>query len=58
MNLQLKKEIFLYMMENHNEFQLVNATAKKFRQYIYTPEGSFCIGGKEVLDFISAVDKL
>lgn len=58
MNTQLKKEIFLYMMENHNEFQIVNTTVEKFRQYIYTPEGNFCIGGEEVLNFIKSVDKL
>jgi len=58
MNLELKKAIFLYMAENQNEFQLVNKTAEKFRQYIYTPEGEYCIGGKEVHDFIVAVNKL
>ena len=58
MNIQLKKEIFLYMIENHNEFQLVNSTVKKFKQYIYTENGEFCIGGEEVHDFILQVNKL
>jgi hypothetical protein len=55
MNLELKKAIFLYMAEHHNDFQLINITVEKFRQYIYTPEGEFCYCGKEVQDFIVAV---
>lgn len=58
MNLELKKAILLYMLENQNEFQLVNNTVEKFRQYIYTPEGEYCIGGKKVAEFVSASDKL
>lgn len=57
MLIELKKAIFDYMCGNA-DFQIVNNTVKKFRQYIYTPEGEFCIGGKKVHDFIVEVDKL
>lgn len=58
MNLELKKAIFNYMADNQNEFQLVNSTTKKFSQYLYTPEGEYCFGGKAVSEFICQVDKL
>jgi hypothetical protein len=55
MHTDLKKAIIDFMFENKNEFQLVNATTKKFNQYIYTPEGSYCIGGNKVANFIQLV---
>jgi len=55
---ELKKEIIDFMFENKNEFQLVNATHEKFRQYIYKPDGNYCIGGNGVSEFISKADKL
>lgn len=58
MNTELKKVIVNFMLDNEKEFQLVNATIDKFRQYIYTPEGEYCIGGKEVSDFIVTFNKL
>ena len=57
MNTELQKEIFDHMAGN-KDFQLVNNTVEKFRQYIYTPEGNFCYGGEKVHDFICAIDKL
>jgi hypothetical protein len=57
MNTELQKAIFNYMVGN-KEFQLINKTTGKFRQYIYTPEGEFCIGGKQVANFIEGIDKL
>jgi len=57
MNQELKKAIVNYMFDNANQFQLVNSTIQEFRQYIYTPEGAYIIGGKEVREFISLVDK-
>jgi hypothetical protein len=58
MNLQLKKAIFNYMIDNSTNSQLLNTTTKEFRQYIFTDKGEFCIGGEEVHEFILAVDKL
>jgi DNA polymerase II large subunit len=58
MNSELKKVIFLYMNENANDFQLVINTFEKFKQYIYLPDGNYCIVGKEVSEFIEAVIKL
>ena len=57
MLLELKKAIFSYMCENSKNFQLVNATTQHFRQYIFTPEGEYCIGGREVSNFISLIEK-
>jgi hypothetical protein len=55
MNLELKKQIFLFMCENQNEFQLVNFTIDEFRSYIYTPKGDYLIGGQTVYEFISTI---
>lgn len=57
MHTDLKKAIIDFMFENKNEWQLVNTTKEKFRQYIYTPEGSYCIGGNKVANFIELVYK-
>ena len=58
MNLQLKKAIFNFMIDNSKVFNLVNHTKEHFRQYIYTPDGNYCFGGEEVSNFISSIDKL
>jgi hypothetical protein len=58
MNKELKKAIILWMLDNQNEFQLVNATTKKFRPYIYDSEGEYLIGGEKVSNFITGFDKL
>lgn len=57
MNLELKKAIFNNMLENATDFQLVNNTVERFRQYIYTPAGEYRIGGQKVADFIKLMDK-
>ena len=57
MLLELKKAIFAWMCDNQKEFQLVNATTQHFRQYIFTPEGEYCIGGQKVSEFISLINK-
>lgn len=55
---ELKKAITDSMFENINDFQLVNNTVNEFRQYIYTPAGEYCVGGKRVSEFITSFDKL
>jgi hypothetical protein len=57
MNIELKKAIVNFMFDNINMFGLTSGTRDKFRQYVYTPEGEYCIGGEEVSEFISSVDK-
>ena len=57
MHNELKKAIVNFMLDNVKEFQLINRTSQEFRQYIYTETGEYCIGGKEVSEFISNVDK-
>ena len=58
MNKELKKAIVNYMFDNATEFQLINATQERFRQYIYTEKGDYCYGGQLVVDFVSDVNKL
>ena len=58
MNTELKKAIVNYIFDNSNEFQIINATVKEFKLYIYNNEGNFLIGGKEVSEFISEAIKL
>jgi len=58
MNTDLKKAIIDFMFENVDEFQLVNATTAHFRQYIYTQDGHYCIGGEVVSIFIENAEKL
>ena len=58
MNRELKKAIINYIFENEKEFQLPNAMATKFRNYIYDEKGNFLIGGEEVKVFIGNAIKL
>lgn len=57
MHTELKKQIVIYLLDNMNNFQIINATKKEFRQYIYIEEGSYCIGGEEVENFIKNIYK-
>lgn len=57
MHNELKKAIVNFMLDNVKEFQLINRTSQEFKQYIYTDKGEYCIGGKEVSEFINKVDK-
>lgn len=52
MNKELKKAILVFILDNEKEFQIVNRSAKEFRQYIYTDKGEYCYGGEAVLKFI------
>jgi hypothetical protein len=54
MNNELRKAIVVYMLENENDFQLVNNTTKQFKQYIYNEEGEHCFGGEATHHFITA----
>lgn len=54
----LKKSIIFYILENVDEFQLVNATIENFREYIYNSEGNYLMSGEEVSDFIRDACKL
>ena len=58
MNKELKQAIINFMFENNTEFQLINKTTEKFRQYIYDASGNYCFGGKAVHSFIQIADKL
>jgi len=55
---ELKQSIVEYMFNNSTDFQLLNQTIKEYRQYIFTPEGNYCIGGEKVSEFISSFEKL
>ena len=56
MDLQLKKVILLWLLDNENKWQRVNACVNQFRSYIYSNEGDYLIGGEEVYDFIKKAD--
>lgn len=58
LNKQLKRAIVNYMFDNAAEFQLINTTTDKFRQYIYTEQGEYCFGGEQVSKFIGDVGRL
>lgn len=58
MRLELKQAILNWIIENINEFQLVNACHKAFREYIYNAEGNYLIGGEKVSQFIDDAIKL
>ena len=55
---ELKKQIILWLLEHENEWQRVNACIDEFRNYIYSDNGNYLIGGENVANFISNVDKL
>lgn len=58
MSKELKKAIINWMFDNSKEFQLINATAERFRSYIYDDKGNYLIGGKDIMEFIRKADKL
>lgn len=55
---ELKKEIILWLFENENIWQRVNACVENFRDYIYDKNGNYLIGGENVADFIKQTDEL
>ena len=58
MNTQLKQAITNFIFDNLNEFQLVNATTRHFRPYIYDAQGEYLYGGKQVTNFIKQATQL
>ena len=58
MHKELKKSIILWLLDNENVWQRVNACHKQFRSYIYDSDGNYLIGGEIVSNFISDADKL
>lgn len=59
MQYSLMQEIFNFMIENRNEFQLLNATTTKFRAYIFDEEGEYLKhGGKQVSSYILRTNDL
>lgn len=58
MNWGLMQAICEFIADNHNEFQLLNATTRQFREYIFDKEGEYLIGGKQVSSYIIKQTKL
>ncbi len=56
--MELKKAILNYILDNSDEFQLINSTVNKFREYIYDSKGEFLFGGEKIHDFILESIKL
>ena len=57
-DLELKKEIINWLIENKNVWQRVNECSEHFKNYIYNEDGNYLIGGKEVMEFIKKADIL
>ena len=55
---ELKAAILNWLLENENEWGRVNACTEAFREYIYSRNGNYLIGGESVAEFIRAADKL
>ena len=59
MQYSLMQAIFNYIIDNRNEFQLINTTTNHFRAYIYDDQGEYQPhGGKQVGEFIHDAIKL
>lgn len=54
----LKKSIIHYILENIDDFQIVNATILHFSEYIYDDKGNYLVGWEAVADFIRDACKL
>ena len=52
MEIELKEAIIKKVLENLNEFQLINFIREEFRAYIYDAKGDYLIGGEKVANFI------
>jgi len=52
MNKNLKKAIVNFIIDNEREFQIINRTSDEFKEYIYSKDGEYLIGGEDVLTFI------
>ena len=55
---ELKQAIINWLLENENKWQRISACIQEFRPYIYTDEGNYLIGGKEVSNWIHNIDKI
>ena len=55
---ELKAAIFQWLLDNENRWQRVNACTEAFREYIYSQNGNYLIGGKVVAEFITNANKL
>jgi hypothetical protein len=58
MKKELKQAIVNCIFENERQFQITNYVKGEFKDYIYTSQGSFLIGGEEVAEFIENAIKL
>lgn len=52
MQYSLMKRIFNYVVDNRNDFQVLNAAVSEFRAYIFDDQGEYLIGGEQVHTFI------
>lgn len=58
MQIELKRAIIDHILDNLDEFELVNNTVNAFSPYIYNGAGEHLIGGKQVYEFIGQAIKL
>lgn len=57
-NLELKKAVILYIIENQNLFNRLNNVVNHFNRYIYDENWEFLIWGREIYDRIHEANNL
>ena len=58
MHKELKKAIFMWLLENENQWQRINKCVENFRLYIYDDKGNYLIGGEDAYGFILEAERL
>lgn len=58
MHRELKKAIFMWLLNNENRWNRINNCVNEFRAYIYDSKGNYLIGGEDVYDFILGAERL
>lgn len=54
---ELRKQIVNWLFDNESTFNRCNACREYFHQYIYADTGNYIIGGADVSDYITTMDK-
>ena len=52
---ELKEKIVKWILENKNQWQIVNDCKENFRAYIFDINGNYLIGGENVYNFIVVI---
>lgn len=58
MHKELKRSIVNWLLDNENTWQRINECITEFKAYIYNADGNYLIGGEEVVEFITDIEKV